>query len=248
MTGWGALEAELAHWDAPPTMWWRDDDAQAASPALDRLIAQAERAGAPLHLGVIPEGLSDTLRDRLERAEDVWVLQHGLRHKNHEPKGLRPSEIGESRDLALQRADLAEGWAALQGMPRLLPVIAPPWNRIGAATARALPGWGYTLLTTHGPRAEQEAVPGLMRVNLHFDPIRWKGGAHFRGVEGTLKSLVAHLAYRRKNDRDEPTGLTTHHLQTDDATWAFQDALLDRLAGRVRWVRLADRMEGTWST
>jgi len=87
-----------------------------------------------------------------------------------------------------------------------------------------------------------------MRVNLHFDPIRWKGGAQFRGAEGTLKPLVAHLAYRRAFDVDEPTDLTTHHLQTGEETWAFQDALLDRLAGRVHWARLADMMEGTWST
>jgi len=109
LTGWAALEAELAQWDTPPRLWWRDDDAQAASPALDRLIAQVEWVQAPLHLDVIPKGLSETLHGRLTAANDTWVLQHGLRHTNHEPKGLRPSEIGESRYLALQQADLAAG-------------------------------------------------------------------------------------------------------------------------------------------
>ncbi|MEK9660397.1 MAG: hypothetical protein VW644_01455, partial [Alphaproteobacteria bacterium] len=39
---WDALAAELDVWAAAgrtATLWWRDDDADAASPALERLLA-----------------------------------------------------------------------------------------------------------------------------------------------------------------------------------------------------------------
>ncbi|MEL7099349.1 MAG: polysaccharide deacetylase family protein [Pseudomonadota bacterium] len=240
MTGWDGLEAELAQWDTPPTLWWRDDDAQKPTAALDRLSDQAARHGAPLHLAVIPEGMSPDLAPWLAARPHIWALQHGLRHQNHEPKGLRPSEVGISRDLALQEADLREGWALLQGLPNLLPVFVPPWTRIGAATERALPGWGFPVLSNGGNRSELEVVAGLQRLNIHFDPILWKGGARFRGVDRTLKSLIAHLAHRRAHDPDEPTGMVTHHLDTDEDTWAFQEALLERLKDRVRWIALKD--------
>ncbi len=242
---WSALEAELEHWTQPPTLWWRDDDVRAHTPALDRLIAQSARVRAPLHLGVIPDKLSASLAPRLATAPHVWLMQHGRKHQNHEPVGAGASEIGEGRPLEAQRQDLLQGWRVLTkaGLPRLLPILAPPWNRIGAATARALPSLGYRLLSTHGPRSGQEQIQGLLRVNVHFDPIRWKSGPQFRGVHGTLKSLIAHLEYRRRLDCAEPTGFVTHHLQTDEETWAFQDMLLDFLAGRVQWLRLVDLLK-----
>lgn len=242
MTGWDALEAELALWDTMPTFWWRDDDTQAVTPALERLVDQAARYGAPLHLAVIPEGQAPDLGEWLEPHADVWVLQHGLRHANHEPKGLRPSEVGISRDLALQEADLRAGWALLEPLPRRLRVFVPPWNRIAPATEAALPSWGFPAVSGDGPMAEHDALPGLTRLNVHFDPIQWKGGAHFRGAERTLKSVLAHLRRRRATGSDEPTGMVTHHLDTDEDTWAFQEELLQRLDGRVRWVGLSERM------
>ncbi len=236
------MAAELDLWDTPPTFWWRDDDAQAVTPALERLVDQSVRYGAPLHLAVIPEGQAPQLGPWLQQHDHVWVLQHGLRHANHEPKGLRPSEVGVSRALAAQEADLRAGWRLLDGLPRRLPVFVPPWNRIGPATEQALPGWGFPALSGDGPAATLDAIAGLARVNVHFDPIQWKGGAHFRGVARTLKSTVAHLQARRLHGWDEPTGMVTHHLDSDEETWAFQEELLRRLDGRAAWVSLAGRV------
>ena len=53
-----AATAELARWRAEGLslpIWWRDDDAIAPTPALERLLALAEQFEAPLHLAVIPE-------------------------------------------------------------------------------------------------------------------------------------------------------------------------------------------------
>ena len=54
---WEALTLELDLWAAEgrtATFWWRDDDAIAPTPALDRLRACASAAGIPIALAVIP--------------------------------------------------------------------------------------------------------------------------------------------------------------------------------------------------
>ena len=248
MATWSDLERELGLWQAAgetPTFWWRDDDAEAPTSALDRLLALAGRYRAPLHLAVVPAGVSACLAERLAAAGDVFVLQHGFAHTNHEPAGARASEIGRNRATALQLQDLQEGWRRLAeaGLPNLLPALAPPWNRIAEETVPHLPGLGYRLLSRFDAREAQAAVLGLCQVNIHCDPIRWKGGPRFRGEEATLEILVRHLAERRQGlaDAAEPTGLSTHHLQTDGAVWEFLEHLLERLTrpGAGEWVRLS---------
>jgi len=55
-----------------------------------------------------------------------------------------------------------------------------------------------------------------------------------------VDAFVLHLAARRSGeaDRDEPTGLLTHHAAHDEACWAFVEALFRRLAAHaaVRWL------------
>lgn len=247
MAAWPDLEQELRVWRSAglsPTFWWRDDDAEAPTPALERLIALSERHGAPLHLAVVPKMVSPSLADRLARSPDVYVMQHGYAHLNHEPLGARASEVGLHRPVADQLDDLRDGWRSLveAGIPNLLPAFAPPWNRISDTTVGHLPGLGYRLLSTCHARESAAPVPGLHQVNIHVDPIRWKGGPSCRGVEATLEILVRHLRQRRTGlaDRDEPTGLSTHHLQTDEAVWDLLEELLERLGhrGGVEWVRL----------
>lgn len=251
MAEWSDLDAELARWDAAelvPTFWWRDDDLRAPGPALDRLLDMAGRHGLPLHLGVVPEGLDPGLAERLAGEPDVYAMQHGFAHINHEPKGLGASEIGDHRDTELQLRDLRAGWDRLTeaGIPNLLAALAPPWNRISDRTVGHLAGLGYRILSTSYPRAAASPAAGLMQVNVHFDPIRWKHGARFRGEARILDGICRHLADRREGlvDRDEPTGMVTHHLQTSDEVWDFMDRLLDHLSHRsARWVRLADLLD-----
>lgn len=243
MATWANLDTELQLWkDAgtAPTFWWRDDDTQAPTPDLDRLIGLAERYNAPLHLAVIPVGIDAGLAPRLVAAPLVYAMQHGFAHINHEPNGLRASEIGDSRDVTLQVADLRSGWQHLltAQLPNLLPVLVPPWNRVAQKTLPHLPPLGFRMVSAFDGGASAENVSGLRQINAHVDPVRWKTGAEFRGTEKTLAQVLEHLTARRLRHTDEPTGLLTHHLQTDAATWEFIDALLERLQG-YEWVRLA---------
>lgn len=250
MASWQDLWAELDIWrdkGQRPTLWWRDDDTTAPTDALDRLLDLARRNDIPMHLSVIPKGARPDLAERLSAAHDVWVLQHGWAHINHEPKGQGASEMGESRSIAQQHADLQAGWDRLQAlqMPGLLPGFAAPWNRVSGQTPALLRALGFRVLSTNYARTEAEPVPGLLQVNVHADPIRWKIGAAFRGEARFLACVVDHLVDRRlgRADPAEPTGITTHHLQTSDEIWAFLDLFVARITPHVTWLRMADLLE-----
>jgi len=243
MADWADLEAELAAWEAAninPRLWWRDDDAQTVTPALERLLDLSQRYSVPAHLSVIPDGLHSDLAPRLRDTDHTFVLQHGLSHVNHEPKGLPASEVGDTRDLTQQQADLARGWEVLQSaqMPRLLPAFVPPWNRIGDATRLRLPDWGYTFLSTYDGRGDAAPVAGLCHINAHLDPIRWKYDNVFRGTGKMLGMLLEHLQSRRMGNPNDPIGLVTHHLQTEEAVWTFVEQLFART--QDLWVSVPD--------
>ncbi len=79
-----ALDSVAARGGRVP-LFWRDDDAIAASPELDRLVGLAEAHGIPLLLAAIPSGIEPSLQRRLETAPGVRVAIHGLAHSNHAP-------------------------------------------------------------------------------------------------------------------------------------------------------------------
>ena len=247
MATWQNLHDELALWRADsvvPTFWWRDDDATEPTPELDRLLKLSVTHGIPLHLAVIPHGATQALADRLIHAEHVDTLQHGWAHLNHEPKGQGASEMGASRDLALQRVDLARGWRRLSelNMPGLISGFAAPWNRVGPDTPALLGDLGYTLLSTSLQRNHGHSVIGLRLVNVHADPIRWRNGAEFRGTSQFLACVLDHLRLRRQGqvDRADPTGINTHHLETNEEVWRFLDRFCEEVGQSVRWVRMRD--------
>ncbi|NYZ13048.1 hypothetical protein HL658_10825 [Azospirillum sp. RWY-5-1] len=237
--GWDALAAELDLWAAagrPATLWWRDDDATAPGAALDRLLELGARHDVPVALAVIPARAQPALADALRGAA---VLQHGWSHANHAPLGAKKCELGDDRPVEAVTAELAEGWRRLSALvgPALLPVLVPPWNRIAPAVSAALPGLGFRALSTD--REHDAAVPGLAQVNTHLDPVDWRHGGGFLGTAAALAGAIDHLRARRLGTvPDRPTGLLTHHLAMDGATWDFVDRLLAVTAGHsaARWL------------
>lgn len=244
MSAWPALDAELAAWqDAglTATLWWRDDDAAAATPALDRLLAVRRRAGVPLALAAVPAAVDDTLPAALAGESDVTVLVHGYAHRNHAGPGAKKAEFGAGRDPAAAAAEIAAGKARLQALlpARTVPVFAPPWNRVAAVIVARLPGLGFAGVSAMGARPSREAAPGVVQVNVHADPVDWRGTRGFRGGGALVNDIVAHLAARRGGaaDADEPTGLMTHHAVHDGCTWAFLERLIERSMARgARWM------------
>jgi hypothetical protein len=253
-SGWADLEAELDIWESAGRsahFWWRDDDAVAWTPALQRLLELAE--DVPIGLAVIPGTAQAELARSLEAHDRVAVLQHGWRHTNHAGTDEKKSELGSTRPLRQRLDELAAGRDRLSGLfgGRALPILVPPWNRIGEDLIPRLPALGLSGLSMGaipplgrraklpiiGPlsRAETRTVPGLREVHVHVDLIAWQGSRGFIGEGTALALILRHLADRRLHGIKGPIGILTHHLVQDSAT----DDFLRRFLGTLRRHRAA---------
>ncbi|CAH1670800.1 glycosyltransferase [Chelatococcus asaccharovorans] len=225
---WAALDDALkrrADRGATLDIWWRDDDAVAPTPALDRILAMAAAHRMPLALAVIPGGAGPDLAARLATETGVDVLVHGFRHHNHAPPGEKKAEFGDHRP---QGAMLDEARAGLIGLhalmaDRLVPAFVPPWNRIAPALAATLAQSGYAGLSTFKRR---KLVPGLTVANTHCDPIDWRGSRSLANPDAILNQLARDIVAAPD---DEPIGLLTHHLAHDAAIWHFCEDLIAHL-------------------
>ena len=145
MSGWQALEDELARWrDAGRSaeVWWRDDDAADVGPELDRLLGVHRESDTPLALAVVPSQATSDLAARLAGEPGIDLLQHGYAHVNHAPLGDgKKMELGPHRPAMVVLGELGTGWLALERLfgNRPLAVIVPPWNRIAPALVPTLP-------------------------------------------------------------------------------------------------------------
>ena len=230
---WAALEREVDAWRTAGrevTLWWRDDDAVEPSPALSCLFDM--QPSCPLGLAVIPTGAKATLAGVLPDTVDVLV--HGFAHANHAAPGDRKSEYPAGRVAADELCQGRERLEALFG-EHVLPVFVPPWNRMGQDAAAALPVAGYRALSGYRGRPEGP----LPRLDTRVDLIDWRGGRRFAGTDTVLGALAAALAARRDASDPCPTGVLTHHLVHDAATWRFLERLLAWVEDTpgVRWVR-----------
>lgn len=226
------VRRELDLWAAAgrhATFWWRDDDARALTPELERLLALAGRHRAAIGIAVIPVGARPDLVARL-RGTPHRVFQHGLAHLNHAPPGFPKAELGPDRPTGVMLGELARGRDVLGALFGEAPsVLVPPHNRITPALARALPLAGFGGLSTYGRKPR--AVPGLAWIDTQIDLINWTETRGFIGVNAAEAAIVGDLARRRADDfAGPPTGILTHHLAHDEATWDFLAAWLDLVA------------------
>jgi peptidoglycan/xylan/chitin deacetylase (PgdA/CDA1 family) len=240
---WRALCDELDRWGEQgqtASLWWRDDDAVAPTPQLDRLLSLAD--DVPVAVAVIPAAAEESLSQALS---GVRVLQHGWSHRNHGGDGKK-SEFPGGRDAAAVAAELAGGRERLRALfgERALPVLAPPWNRFDARFLPLLREAGLHALSRQGARHAASPEPGIAEVNVHADLIDWHGGRGFAGAPAVLGMLERHLRARREGsaDREEPTGILTHHLIQDRAAESFLSELLalTRRHPAARWLDAAE--------
>ncbi|UCH74792.1 MAG: polysaccharide deacetylase family protein [Rhodospirillales bacterium] len=237
------LGAELDAWQAVgrrATFWWRDDDATRPGIKLSRLL---DLAGTiPLTLAVIPARarpeLDNTLAAHREAGGRLSVVQHGFDHRNHAPMTEKKAEYGPHRPLATMIAELADGCRILESLfgERFRPILTPPWNRIAPALVPRLGEAGLAGLSVFGDRF-LDSGPNV--VNTHIDIIDWRGNRGFAGDEAVLGAAVGSLRLRRKEviESGPPTGLLTHHVAHDEASWQF----LERFVAVV-----ADHPAGLW--
>lgn len=244
MASWEDLRGELDLWGQyglEARLWWRDDDARAPSPALDRLLAIGTDTATPVALAIIPRDLDPGLGARLAEQPLVFVLQHGWAHANHAPADDRQNEYGLDRPFDVMLAELAAGRDKLVPLPRFLAILVAPWNRIAPELIPLLPAAGMRGLSGLGPRPAP--IDGIVVANVHIDIMDWQTGS-FGGDARALDQAIGHLRRKRtaQVDPTEPTGLMTHHLYHDDACWRFIEAFIGatRAHPAVRWLNAAE--------
>ena len=218
------------------SFWWRDDDAVADTPALDRLLKLARAYDAGIGLAVIPGRLEASLASRLTDERSALALVHGLSHANHAPPDAKKAEFGAHRPLPIMAAEAQRAlhMASERLGSKLLPVFVPPWNRIAGELVPHLSRLGFAGLSTFTDRSAASPAAGLLQINTHLDPIDWRGTrsavdpaqfvAAFAGA--VERRIMGHA------DRDEPIGLLTHHLVHDEVIWALCERLIAHLAAR----------------
>lgn len=232
MSQWQLLDEEIARWrdlGRAADLWWRDDDAVDATPALDRLLALQQQSAVPLALAVVPAPATAALAGRVAAAPGVDVLQHGYAHVNHALPPAKKVELGTERPAMLVLGELGTGWLALERLlpGRALPVLVPPWNRIAPGLVPTLPEIGFRGLSTFGPVRRPEPVRGLRQVNTHVDLIDWQGNRGFVGEDAAIFSLVQALSAARGGGGG-PVGVLGHHLAMDEPAWNFLEFLWAR--------------------
>jgi hypothetical protein len=230
---WQWLERELERWSSDgrrALFWWRDDDASRAENRLDRLLKLADKHALPLAIAAIPARLDDSLAGRLRDTRAISILQHGYAHDNFALPGQRSLELGGSRTVEEVAADLQRGFEIMGTAfgERYAAVLVPPWNRIDERLMPRLAGIGFRGISTHKARRAAHPARGLLQVNTHLDPVDWRHADGFIGTYPAIAVLVQHLVARRAGyrDADEPSGILSHHLAMNEATWKFLDQLL----------------------
>jgi len=246
-----ALTRELDLWhdsSRVAQLWWRDDDAVAVTPALDRLLALANAFGIEIGVAIIPALAEDSIADALARHAGAVPLQHGYRHKNHAPPGAPAVECGGARPIEEVIAELEAGAERMHALfgGRFGDLMAAPWNHIDPPVLEKLVASGFRGASAYGPRAAMRA-DGLIVANAHVDPMNWRE-RRFAGTEKALSGILGELAARRTGatDRDEPLGFLTHHLDHDEALWDFLPRLFDLTTRHeaARWLTIGEAFAG----
>ena len=249
MTDWHSLTEELDCWadqGLSATLWWRDDDAALPDPALDRLLGFCPE---PLALAVIPEKVHGEAAAAILAQRAATVIQHGYAHRSYAARGEGKSEYSEARDAEDALDELVIGRRKLEALfgDRFEPILAPPWNRLAESYTGQLVGVGLSGLSRYGPRPAASPATGVAQVNSHIDLIDWRGSRGFVGEDIALGLAIGHLAARRAGTVDalEPTGLLSHHLVHDAATWRFIEDFMDA-TGRhdaARWLTVSEAFQ-----
>lgn len=234
---WRWLDEELERWaenGKTAFFWWRDDDACDSSPQLEKLLQSSSSSQVPLALAVIPAALKPALVERLLQQALISVLQHGYAHNSHAARGQRKLELGGNRSNGDIVHELELGKQILEQRfgEQFVAALVPPWNRIDTAIVSRLPDLGFCGISTMKKRATAHPAPGLLQVNTHLDPVNWRHGGGFIGVYPAIAILMQHLVAKRTGyrDREEPTGILTHHLVQNESVWQFLDELLGFLS------------------
>jgi glycosyltransferase involved in cell wall biosynthesis len=217
------------------SVWLRDDDAVAPTPALDRLIETTKQYGVPLVLAVIPAYATEALGQRVSSEQSVWCAPHGWSHTDRAGADEKRSEYAANRTDDAVKTELRAGWQRVSDLfgERSLPLSVPPWNRIATGHLQSLVEAGLGGLSTFGwPKEGADQVDGLVLRPTHLDMMQWGAARGGRSEDALDAELAMHIV-RYASNLSIPIGLLTHHLVHDAVAWDTLDRLLEMLSGHA---------------
>jgi hypothetical protein len=215
-------------------LWWRDDDLERPSAALDVLLGALGEHGIVPALAAVAGRMVVDVLPALE-GTSARLFVHGWMPADHSATGAKKSEFGPERPIEARLAEIADGrrrLAALAG-DRLVPCFVPPWNRLGDDLLDRLGGTGVMALSGFAPWHRPSAPSDVPRLDTHVDLIDWHAGRVPLTVEAVASALEVRIP-----QHVGPIGILSHHLVTQAGTWqAWQPlfAMLSRHAA-VRWL------------
>jgi hypothetical protein len=229
-----ALRAELATWHelaVRPRLWWRDDDADRPSPALDRILALAQ--GRPMTCAVIPERNVHGLSKRLSGRANVMIAQHGVDHHDRRSPGCRPGEHRIGATASELAAPIAAARARMESAGLVPCLFVPAWNRIDRHLPEALLSCGFGSVSAGG--SLRDSLGALARLDVHLDLLDTNPN-RFKGEPRLSERLRKSLARRRLSSQlGVPIGLLTHHKSHDAETWSFLECFLAWATSEFEW-------------
>jgi hypothetical protein len=201
--------------------WWRDDDASARTPALERLLKFRDEFGLPLALAVVPGRMQQSIVDTVGGQPGVDVLVHGWLHRNCAAENEPAHEFLASRDPAEMANELRAALSRSQAdfPQQCLPVFVPPWNRFPSELEPLLREAGYTGISasSNRPPFSKPASNGLRRADVHLNLVRWDDGPRLADVG----KIAERVAKQIRDGARGPFGICTHHGDHDEKIWAF---------------------------
>jgi hypothetical protein len=238
VSDWTPLRRELARWRESgqvASLWLRDDDAEAPSPALDSLLALTAEHGVSVLVAIVPARADKALPERLRHERHVEAAVHGVAHVDHSAAGEKRAELGTARPAATILAELR---AARERMTRLFPALSgllvPPWNRIAPVVASRIGEAGFAGISAFGWKP---IADGVRQLNTHVDLIDWKAQGRWRELDEVIVLLAGALATSRETHDFAPVGILSHHLRRISESDGMLDQLLGGTAGdpAIRW-------------
>jgi hypothetical protein len=226
---WQNLTTELDAWATAgqvAQLWWRDDDAIEDTEALERLLSLQQKSGTPLAIaaigGLATKPLADRINEKITGGQEIYLLSHGFRHQNHALEGEKKSEFPNHRLAYDMLADVALGFEGLKVLfgAHALPVFVPPWNRFAPGMVPRLQNAQIKAFSSYGSASDLREF-GVQNVNCDVDIINWRGDRGFVGEKNVSQQLCHALQAARTADTASPVGILSHHLDHDDACWAF---------------------------
>lgn len=225
-------------------LWWRDDDLERPTPALDALLDALGGHGIAPALAAVAGRLTPEAVAALA-GSSARLFVHGWLHADHAAPGARKSEFGPERPAQVRLAEVAQGrqrLAALAG-DRALACFVPPWNRLGDDLLGRLGEAGIAALSGFAPWTRPAPAAAVPRLDAHVDLVDWRGTRLALPAEVAAAALEARLRPPRSGDPaespvDGPIGILSHHLVTGAAAWREWRPLLVALCGHpaVRWL------------